>query len=134
MAPNEDVTHRPDVEVQILTELIWVDNEYILPVIDFVRRKGFLDSTEYENPKETGEPFKAVEFWGFNGGAEAEVYYLDRKATKLADIRLLLPIDPSERDALLERFRPKSDSVSDILAATMDYKRFLCRRFIGLEK
>ena len=133
MVLNENAAQRPDSEAHVLTELIWVDDEYILPVADFVRRKGFLDRTEYENPKETGEPFKAVEYWGFNGGAEAEVYYLDRKATKFSDIRLLIPIEPSQRDALMERFRPKSDSVSDILAATMDYKRFLCRRFIGLQ-
>ena len=40
-------------------------------VLEFIEKKGFLDRTEYENPKETGEPYRAVQYWGFNGGAEA---------------------------------------------------------------
>ena len=122
---------RLDDPVAVVTELIWVEGSDIKTVLGFVRRNGFLDHTEYENPRETGEPYKAVQYWGFNGGAEAELFYLDKKCTKLADIRMSIPVDESFKK---EFFNQNDDDETDAFESLLLYGRYrkaLLRKFIG---
>ncbi len=120
-----------DEPVGIKVELIWVDEEDAQLVLEFIEKKGFLDRTEYENPKETGEPYRAVQYWGFNGGAEAELFFLDKKCRKLADIRMSIPVDESERRKSLEELGINEVNGIDSLFLIMDYQKVLLRKYIG---
>lgn len=131
--------HQPSMTQEkevVYSRFVWVHPNDLDFIYGRINKVGTLDCEEPEDPKETGDPYRLVRHFSMPGDGWAEVFCTDAAGTKVADIRLTVPMDPEEERAFRTEAglgeKTLEEEMGETCSATLSaYMRRAMNRILG---